>query len=297
MDRWSGGGAVPPSGSGLIGVGSDLGLDPVALLPVVAAALLYGAGARRMTTRGRAWPASRTTLFGLGLLAVLVATQGPLAAADTTRFSAHAGQHLLLGMVGPLLLALAAPLTLALQASGPATRARLRRLLHHRAACVLAHPLVGLALFGGSLFALYFSPLLGLSLRHGVVHAGVHLHFVAAGVIFLWPVVAVDPVAARPPHPVRLLAVFLTLPLHTVLGLALLSGDRLLAGGWYGRALGTEAALADQRVGGGVLWAAGELVGLACAGLVLHQWMAADEREASRNDRRLDRLAATAEAR
>ncbi len=296
MDRWSGGGAVPPSGSGLIGVGSDLGLDPVALLPVVAAALLYGAGARRMASRGRAWPASRTTLFGVGLLAVLVATQGPLVAGADTRFSAHAGQHLLLGMVGALLLALAAPLTLALQAGGPAASARLRRLLHHRAARVLAHPLVGLVLFGGSLFALYFSPLLGLSLRNGLVHAGVHLHFVAAGVIFLWPVVAVDPVAARPPHPVRLLAVFLTLPLHAVLGLALLSGDRLLADGWYGRALGAEAALADQRAGGGVLWAAGELVGLVCAGLVLHQWMAADEREASRNDRRLDRVAATAEA-
>lgn len=296
MGRRSVGGTVPLSGSGLIGVGSDLGLDPIALLPVVAAALFYGAGARRMSARGRPWPASRTTLFGLGLLAVGVATQGPLADGADTRFSAHAGQHLLLGMVGPLLLALAAPLTLALQASGPAASARLRRLLHHRSARVLAHPLVGLALFGGSLFALYFSPLLGLSLRNEVVHAAVHVHFVAAGVIFLWPVVALDPVAARPPHPVRLLAVFLTLPLHAVLGLALLSGDRLLAGGWYGRSLGTQRALADQRAGGGVLWATGELVGLACAGVVLHQWMAADEREASRNDRRLDRLAATAEA-
>ena len=164
---------MPPSGSGLIGVGSDLGLDPVALLPVVAAALLYGAGARRMAAGGRAWPASRTTLFGVGLLAVLVATQGPLAAGADTRFSNHAGQHLLLGMVGPLLLALAAPMTLVLQAGGPAASARLRRLLHRRAARVLAHPLVGLVLFGGSLFALYFSPLLGLSLRNELVHAGV----------------------------------------------------------------------------------------------------------------------------
>ena len=287
---------MPPGGSGLIGAGGGLELDPAALLPVVAAALLYGLGARRLTTRGRTWPASRTTLFGLGLLAVLAATQGPLAAAAATRFSAHTGQHLLLGMVGPLLLALAAPLTLALQAGGPATSARLRRLLHSRGARLVANPLLGLAVFGGSLFALYFSPLLALSLRNGPVHAGVHLHFLAAGAIFLWPVLAVDPVAARPSHPARLLAVFLTLPLHAVLGLAILSADRLLAGGWYGRALGPQAALADQRAGGGVLWAAGELVGLACAGLVLHQWMAADEREASRNDRRLDRLPATAEA-
>ncbi len=284
---------MPLAGSGLAGVGGDLGLDPLALLPVVAAAVLYGTGTRRLAAaRGRVWPARRKALFGLGLFALLAATQGPLAASDTTRFSAHSGQHLLLGMVGPLLLALSAPLTLALQAGSTTTRFRLRRLLHSPPARVLANPLVGIAVFGGSLFALYFTPLLALSLRNELVHVAVHLHFFAAGAIFLWPVVAVDPVASRPSHPVRLLAVFLTLPLHTIVGLAILSGDRLLAGGWYGRLVGRQEALSDQHLGGGVLWAAGEVLGLACAALVLSQWMAADEREAVRNDRRLDRLAA-----
>jgi len=283
---------VLASGSGAAWVGGDLGLDPLAILLVVAAAALYRAGARRLGARGRPWPASRSVLFGLGLLAVLAATNGPLATAAERRLSAHAGQHLLLGMLGPLLLALAAPLTLALQAGGSTSRARLRRLLHGRAAPVLANPLLGMALFGASLFALYFTPLLALSLRNGLVHAAVHAHFFAAGVIFLWPVVAVDPVPARPSHPVRLLAVFLTLPLHAILGLAILGSGQLLAGGWYGRVLGPAEALSDQHVAGGVLWAAGEIVGLACAALVLARWMAADERQAVRTDRGLDRLAA-----
>jgi len=221
---------------------------------------------------------------------MLAATQGPLAASDSTRFAAHSGQHLLIGMVGPLLLALSAPLTLALQAGSATTRTGLRRILRSQPVRLSANPLIGITLFGGSLFALYFTPLFALSLRNGFVHAAVHLHFFAAGAIFLWPVVAADPVAARPSHPLRLLAVFLTLPLHTILGLALTGGDRLLAGGWYGRVLGPEAALSDQHLGGGVLWVAGEVMGLACAGLVLGQWMTADEREAVRNDRRLDRL-------
>lgn len=284
--------AVPAAGSGLAGVGGDLGLDPLPLVAVMAAAVLYRIGTRRLRARGRRWPASRSVLFGLGLLAVLAATQGPLAAADDRRLSAHTAQHLLLGMAGPLLLALSAPLTLALQAGGATTRARLRRALHSPPVRVLANPLLGTALFGASLFVLYFTPLLALSLRNGFVHAALHLHFLAAGAVFLWPVLAVDPVPARPSHPVRLLAVFLTLPLHAILGLAILSSDRLLAGGWYGRVLGPDAALSDQHVAGGVLWAAGEVVGLACAGLVLGQWMAADEREAIRSDRRLDRLAA-----
>ncbi len=283
---------MPAVGSGLGGQAGWAGFDAGALLPVAAASLLYALGTRRLSARGRAWPMHRSVLFGLGIVALVAGTQGPLAASDETSFSAHSGQHLLLGMLGPLLLALAAPLTLALQAGGPRTRARLRRLLHSAAAGALANPLIGIALFGGTLFALYFTPLFALSLRNDAVHAAVHVHFFAAGAIFLWPVVAVDPVASRPPHPLRLLAVFLTLPLHTILGLAILSGDHLLAAGWYGRARGPASALADQRLGGGVLWAAGEVVGLACAGLVLHQWMAADEREAARNDRRLDRLAA-----
>ena len=287
---------MPAAGSGLAAGGSDLGLDPLALLVVTAAAVLYLTGARRLATRGRDWPTSRSVLFGVGLAALLAATQGPLAAADATRLSAHMGQHLLLGMVAPLLLALSAPLTLALQTSGTTTRARLRRTLHGPVGRALANPLLGMALFGASLFALYFTPLLALSLRNGPVHGAVHLHFFAAGAVFLWPVVAVDPVAARPSHPVRLLAVFLTLPLHAILGLAILGTDRLLAGGWYGRVLGTAAALSDQHTAGGVLWAAGEVVGLACAGLVLAQWMAADEREAVRSDRRLDRLRAAENA-
>ncbi|MEO5680420.1 MAG: cytochrome c oxidase assembly protein [Acidimicrobiales bacterium] len=275
---------------------SGLGLDPLALVPVVSAAVLYRAGTRRLARRGRAWPRGRSVLFGLGLIAIVSATQGPIAAADARRLSAHMAQHLLIGMVAPLLLALAAPLTLALQAGGDPGRARLRRLLHGPSARALAHPLLGITLFGASIFALYFTPLLALSLRNALVHAVVHLHVFAAGAVFLWPVVAVDPVAARPGHPLRLLAVFVTLPLHTILGLAILSGGRLLAGGWYGRVLGPAAALDDQHVAGGILWVSGEVVGLALAGLVLSQWMAADEREAVRHDRRLDRLAAATAA-
>ena len=276
----------------LASVGGALSIDPLAVLAVLAGAVLYRLGVARLRARGRPWPRSRSILFVLGLVALVVATNGPLAGADATRLSAHSAQHVLLGMIGPLLVALSAPLTLALQAGTGTTAARLRRVLHSAPARVLAHPLVGIALFAGSLFALYFTPLLELSLRNGVVHAAVHAHFFAAGAAFLWPVVAVDPVPGRPPHPLRLLAVFLTLPLHAVLGLALLGSDQLLAGGWYGRVLGAGEALADQRAAGGILWAAGEVVGLVCAGLVLASWMAADEREAARTDRRLDRLAA-----
>ena len=281
---------MPALASALAAGGGGLGVDPLAVLAILGAGVLYRRGTARLAARGRSWPLSRSILFCAGLLALLVATNGPLAAADGQRFTAHMAQHVLLGMVAPLLLALSAPLTLALQSGGPTTKATLRRILHGPAARVLANPLLGMVLFGASLFALYFTPLFALSLRNGIVHAAVHLHFFLSGALFLWPVLAVDAVPTRPSHPVRLVAVFLTLPLHAILGLALLGSDGLLADGWYGRQLGPAAALRDQHAAGGLLGAAGEVVGLACAALVLAQWMAADEREAARTDRRLDRL-------
>jgi hypothetical protein len=41
---------------------------------------------------------------------------------------------------------------------------------------------------------------------------------------------------------------------------------------------------------GGLLWASGDLFGLWFLGVLLVQWMRADERDAVRDDRRIDRL-------
>jgi putative copper resistance protein D len=48
------------------------------------------------------------------------------------------------------------------------------------------------------------------------------------------------------------------------------------------------ALLADQRLGAGLLWAVGDLLGLAAAVVVVAQWMAAEDRRQAREDRRLD---------
>lgn len=265
-------------------------LDPAALLGLLVVGGLYVTGVRRLGRRGRTWPLSRTAPFVAGLAVVAVATLSGLAAYDTVLFSAHAVQHVLLGVVAPLLLALGAPVTLALQATDRSTQRAVLRLVHSRPVALLTHPLVGWTLFGGSLFALYFTPLFELSLRNDAVHAAVHAHFLLAGSVFFWPLIGVDPVRHRLPYGARILAVFLTVPVHAVLGVAILSSSTLLADGYYAEARPswTSAPLDDQRTGGGILWAVGDLLGLAATTVVLVQWMQADEREAARNDRRLD---------
>lgn len=219
-----------------------------------------------------AWPAHRTACFGAGGVTVALA-----ASIDGGSFSAHATQHLLSGMVAPILFALAAPITLALRALRPGRRRHLLRLLHHRAVRTISHPVVAWALFGGSLLALYTTPLYRLSLENSWLHEAVHLHFLLAGALFFFVVFGVDPGPRRLHHGARLLMVFLAIPFHAVVGIALLTASTPLA---------DAHTIADQRTGAGVLWIGGDLLGLLAVLVVAARWMADDERQAAREDRR-----------
>jgi putative copper resistance protein D len=257
---------------------------------VVAVAAAYVVGLRRLQARGRAWPASRAVAFLSGLAIVLIATESGLAAYDRVLFSLHVVQHVLLGMVAPLLIVLGAPVTLALQAGSRPTQHRILRVLHSAPARVLTHPLTVWLLFASSLVLLYFTPLYELSLRNDWAHAAVHTHFVVVGSLFLALVVGLDPIPGALGYGARLLYVAVLLPFHTFIGIALLTTSTVIAADWYDEVQRSWGAspLSDQRTGAGLLWVSGELFGALAIGIVVRQWMAAEERAGARHDRRLD---------
>jgi cytochrome c oxidase assembly factor CtaG len=285
------------------------GLDALSLvtasrpqvLPVVVVLVaggLYLRGVRRLRARGDRWSAGRTAAFlagGLGTIAV--ATMSGLAAYDTSLFAAHMVQHMLLAMVAPVFLALGAPVTLALRTLPGRPRGALLSLLHSRFARLLTFPLVGWALYVASPFALYFSGWYAATLDDRLLHELLHVHFLLVGSLFFWPLLGVDPVPGRRSHPVRMLLVALTLPFHAFLGVAVMSvpddAAGLLAADHYLALHPVSEAVFQQELGGGLLWASGDVVGLLFVGVLLVQWMRASEREAAREDRRLDRLDAT----
>lgn len=266
--------------------------QPVLIAVLAAVAGLYGWGVLRLRRRGVRWPAARTLSFLVGGTGVAAfATASGLAAYDDVLFSAHMAQHMLLTMLAPAFLALGAPVTLALRALPTRGRRRLVAVLHSRAAAVVTFPVLTTFLFIGSPFALYFSPLYGATLRSEPLHLLLHAHFLLVGCLFLWPVLGVDPMPRRLAYPLRLLLVFVTMPFHAFLGVAILSQQTVLAGQWYagfGRTWGASP-LSDQQTGGGLLWAAGDLIGLLLVITVLAQWMSSEERWARQEDRRLDR--------
>jgi putative membrane protein len=253
-------------------------LDPLVSALLLVTAVLYLQGRRRLVARGVAWPAQRTGCFLGGLGAIALALLSPIEAYDTVLFSVHVVQHMLLTMAAAPLLALGAPVTLALRATGGRTRRRLVRVLHSPPVRVLGHPLVAWVLFTVSLYGLYYSPLFDLSLRNRFVHDLIHLHFLGAGLLFWWPLVGIDPTRWRLPHLARLLFVFLMVPFHAFLGVAIMNSGRLLAPSLasFQRSWG-PTPLADQQAGGAILWGAGDLVALGAVLGILIAWASYDQ--------------------
>jgi putative copper resistance protein D len=164
-------------------------------------------------------------------------------------------------------------------------------LLHTPVARVLSFPLVGVVVLIVSMYGLYFTSLYGLSLRNDVVHELTHAHFLLAGCLFYWPIIGIDPLPGRLPHWARLMVLFMTFPLHALLAVAIMSYSEVFAADYYAehpRTWGTTL-LTDQHSGGGLMWAAGELVGAVVFVALFVQWSRADERQARREDRRADR--------
>ena len=272
-------------------------LAPVPLVVTVWAAGLYLVGVRALHRRGDRWPVGRTVAFvGFGMGLFYVATSSGLAAYDTTLLSVHMVQHMVLSMLVPLSLALGAPVTLALRTLPQEPRRWLLAVLHSRVAKVLSFPPLTFGLYVVTPWALYFSGWYSASLDHVWLHELMHLHLVVVGALFLWPIVGVDPLPGRVGYPFRMLLVVFTLPFHAFLGVTIMGQQALLGGGHY-RALREDpayswlpAALDDQHLAGGILWASGDLIGLAFFGVLFAQWVRSSMKEAAREDRRLDLL-------
>ena len=256
-------------------------------------AALYLIGVRRLRRRGDAWPVGRTVGWLSGCAVLLLATSSGIGRYGPAMFSVHMGEHMLLAMLAPILLVLGAPVTLALRALPPAGRDAppgprewLLAGVHSPVARWLTHPLVTLPLFVGSYYALYFSDLFPAALPEHGAHLLMNLHFVLTGLLFFWPLIGVDPSPRRLPPAARLGVVLVSVPFHAFFGVALMSYRTVIGGDFY-RALVLEQ-VGDQRLGGGLAWASGEIPLLLVVIVLLVQWTRHDERSARRDDRRAD---------
>lgn len=260
-------------------------------------AVVYLLGVRRLRQRGDTWATGRAVAWLAGCAGLLVATSSGIGRYGPAMFSVHMAQHMILGMLVPILLVLGAPVTLALRAlpavgrnGPPGPREWLLAAVHSPVARWSTSPVVTLPLFVGSYYALYFSGLFPAALPEHWAHQFMNLHFLLVGGLFFWPLVGIDPAPRRLPPAARLGIVFASVPFHAFFGVALMSANSVIGGDYYrGLALPwVPDPLRDQQLGGGLAWASGEVPLLLVVIALLIQWSRQDERSARRDDRRAD---------
>jgi putative copper resistance protein D len=268
---------------------------------LVTALALYIKGVVILTKRGDKWPVGRTISFALGISAIDFATSGGLGLYANFAFSYHMVAHMVLGMIAPIGIVLGAPITLALRtlpqgrnSDERGVRGSLLAVLHSKLAVFFTNPIVALAFFDGSLFALYFTDLFGSMMQSHVGHLLMNIHFLLAGILFFHVVIGIDPNPRRVPHLVRIVIIFAAMSIHAFFSVALMSTTTLIDGGYFGSLQSPWLVdlLADQRMGGSLGWAMGEIPILLALIATFVSWVKDDSREAIRIDKNSARSAA-----
>ncbi|MFT3899715.1 MAG: cytochrome c oxidase assembly protein [Gordonia sp. (in: high G+C Gram-positive bacteria)] len=260
--------------------------------------VVYLRGVYRLRKRGDEWPIGRTVAWVAGCAILLLATSSGFGRYAPAMFSIHMINHMTLSMLVPVLLVLGGPVTLALRAlpvagrgNPPGPREWIQYGVSSPVAKVLGHPAVTVVMFVGSFYVLYLGGLFDVIVKYHAAHLLMNVHFLLSGYLFYWTVIGVDhaPYKLRPIA--KLGVVWSTIPLHAFFGVALMMTSGIIAETYYkSLMLPWRIDLAsDQRVGGGIAWAAGEIpLALVMVALVI-QWNREDDKDARRYDRNAER--------
>ena len=133
-------------------------------------------------------------------------------------FRGHMAQHLLIGMLAPLGLVLAAPISLLLRSVPRAVGRSITRFLHSVPIQVVSSPLVAMVLNVGAMYVLYLTPVYTATMHYSILHYWLHVHFLAAGYLFTWAILAgPDPGIKRFTLGARLGVLWLSIASHALL--------------------------------------------------------------------------------
>jgi cytochrome c oxidase assembly factor CtaG/polyferredoxin len=241
-------------------------MPPWATALVLLTAAVYARGWRRLARlRPTHFPPWRLVAFLGGLATLWVAVASPLDALGPFLLSAHMVQHLLLMAAAAPLLLLGAPLApllkglpraVAREAIGPFLASPFLELLGR----VLTHPVTGLVAMTLAMWGWHVPAAYELALGSPAWHEVEHACFLAAAILFWWPVVLPWPSRRQWPAwamPLYLLGGDLA---NTALAAALTFSDRVLYSSYVAapRIFGLTA-LADQGLAGLLMWVPGSL--------------------------------------
>ena len=253
---------------------------PVVTACVAVIAALYVWGVVRVARQhpARPWPRWRTALFLAGLAVVVIALQSGIGTYDDVLFWDHMVQHLLLIMVAPPLLVVGEPFTLLLHASRNPLHSWAKRVIRSRVVSFLTWPPFGLVAYIVTIVGTHLTSLTGLILRNPLLHDAEHVLYLVVGYLFFLPLLGREPIRWRISYPIRILVLFLVMPVDTFTGLVL----GYATSGIYTvgpRPPGGPDPVQDVHWAGAIMWIGGDAIMFALMLLVLLAW--SRERRAS----------------
>lgn len=186
-------------------------------LPLVLALVIYIVCVFISRYRGKSWPLYRTSSWVIGVFCAALAVIGPLANAAHMNFTVHMLNHLLLGMLAPLLMASAAPVTLVLRTLNVTSARQLSRMLRSRPVHIISDPIVASLLNIGGLWILYTTNLYMIMQQNIVVHLVLHMHVFLAGYLFTASIIYIDPTPHRTSFTYRAIVLVIALAGHSIL--------------------------------------------------------------------------------
>ena len=225
-------------------------------------------------TRGPGRGVRQPTLFFGGLLVVLVALNGPLHdLSDFYLFSAHMVQHLLLTLVVPPLLLGGTPAWMIDTRLGVLLRWPGSR----RAAGAVTRPVPALALYAVALVGWHLPGPYGVALERHAWHVVEHLALIVTATLGWWPVLSPSRQLARLHYGPQILYLFaFGIPMTVVA--AMITGAEHVLYPFYAAAprVWDLSPLADQRLGGLIMWVPAGVIPLVAFTSVFFRWVADD---------------------
>jgi putative membrane protein len=239
------------------------------VMGIALAAGLYARGWYRLRRRGRGgrilrpW---RAWCFGAGLAALALALLSPIGTFGSLLMFMHMIQHLLLVMIVAPLIWLGAPMLPMLWAFGRPTRRRLGRLMHpthpvHRFFHFLTRPSIALPIFILVVVVWHYPPLYDAAQGRTITHDLEHASFLAAALLFYWPLIHPTGGKRRMSYGAGILYLFPAKITGFVIGAALSMAQTP----WYQTYIAAPrlwglSALDDQQLAGLIMWIFGGLL-------------------------------------
>jgi putative membrane protein len=215
--------------------------------------------------------------FALGLLALLGALNGPLHdLSDWYLFSAHMVQHLILTLVVPPLLLTGTP--------GWMADALLRPLLARRATGALVRtltrPLPAFAAYAVGLIVWHLPTPYNTALEVHGWHVVEHVVLLATATLGWWPILSPSTLVPPLPYAAQLLYLFVFGMPMTVVAAMVTAAETVLYPFYEAAPRITDLTpLADQRLGGVIMWVPSGLIPLIAFTAVFFRWAAAEADE------------------